>query len=273
MGFSLLFCGSGAAAMDLNKKIFTSSEVDLIIEKLRHAESLGLIRALAENNPYLMRSYAGNGPVSPKWSVKIYAYSANKKGHSIVCTDLELLKCFLANNFDLAPPALPVIKIDDAGWGFPLCGVMVGATDEKTIHTAVVPVEFFQGDNFASKKYLDEYARLGLALVQDDFKATPATHRIEICTGFVNKKLRESLRELGFHVRVIEVTGMLQDGLEERFRLYVESELAADVYYDPKEFERSDLPRKFGEVLALGKKRFPHKLKTGWKSIGETPAG
>ncbi|HBC73563.1 MAG: hypothetical protein A2008_09645 [Candidatus Wallbacteria bacterium GWC2_49_35] len=257
--------------MDLDKKIFPTAEIMRVIDKLKKAEALSLIRPLAENNQYLMCSYAGTGVISPKWSVKIYAYSKNKKGHSMICTDTEVLNCFMADNFDFKPPALKLLKIDDAGWGFPLCGVMVGVTDEAVIHTDVVPVEFFQGENFAAKKYLKEYTERGLRLIGEKFGATPATHRVEICTGFVNKMLRDELRKLGFHVRVIEVKGMLQDGLEERFRQYVHTELATDIYYDPKEIARTDLPRKFNAVLEFGKKHFPLKLKTGWKSIGESP--
>ncbi|HOT74596.1 MAG TPA: hypothetical protein PK467_02315 [Candidatus Wallbacteria bacterium] len=256
--------------MDINKKLFTTSEIELIIARLKKAEALGLIVPLAENNQYLMCSYAGAGAITPKWSVKIYAYSKNKKGHSIICTDTEVLKCFMADNFNFTPPELKVLKIDDAGWGFPLCGVMVGVTDEVGLYTDVVPVEFFQGDNFSSKKYLGEYTGRGKKLIFEKFNASPATHRIEICSGFVNKMLRDELRQIGFHVRIIDVTGMLQDELEERFRLYVRSELNSDIYYDPKEVRKNALPKKFSEVLEFGKKHFPQKLKTGWRSIGES---
>ena len=37
-------------------------------------------------------------------------------------------------------PDLQVLRIDDAGWGFPLCGVVVGVCDEQNVKTAVVPV-------------------------------------------------------------------------------------------------------------------------------------
>lgn len=255
--------------MDLDKKIFNGAEASLIEAALKKAESLKLIKPVVENNAYLICSYAGTGVITPKWSVKLYSYSKNKKGHSLVCTDIEVLKCFVGNNFNFKPPDLKLLKIDDAGWGFPLCGVMIGATDEAEVHTDVVPVEFFQGDNFTCKKYLDEYSARGVKLIREKFDAAPATHRIEICSGFVNRTLRDELRRLGFHVRIIEVKGLLQDELEERFRQYVGAELNTDIYYDPKEIDKNELPKKFREVLEFGKKHFPLKLKTGWRSIGD----
>lgn len=254
--------------MDLNQKIFNSTQAALIEAALKKAESLKLIRTVAENNAYLMCSYAGTGVITPKWSVKLYSYSKNKKGHSLVCTDIEVLKCFVNGNFNFKPPDLKVIKIDDAGWGFPLCGVMIGATDEIQVFTDIVPVEFFQGDNFTNKKYLDEYSTRGVKLIIEKFDANIETHRIEICSGFINRALRDRLRQLGFHVRIIEVKGLLQDELEERFRQYAGAELNTDIYYDPKKIGKSELPKKFREVLDFGKKFFPLKLKTGWRSIG-----
>jgi len=254
--------------MDLNKKIYTASEIEIILKKLAVAEQMGLIEALRENNQYLMRSYAGRGKISNKWNIKIYAYSINKKGHSLICTDSEVLKNFLEDKFDFTPPDLKVLKIDDAGWGFPLCGVMVGVTDETDIYVDVVAVKYFQGELFSKKSYLKVYTKLGLKLISEKFSAAPDTHRIEICSGFVNQMLRDELRKAGFHVRIVEITGMLQRELEERFRLYVSKELNYDIYYDPKEMEKTDLPKKFAEVLDYGRKHHPEKLKTGWKSIG-----
>ncbi len=253
--------------MNLNKKLFTPAEAGLIMDALKKAATRGLLQPVVENNQYLMCAYNGTGTLSPKWSVKLYSFSKNKKGHSMICTDSEVLKCFLAGNFDLQPPDLKLLKIDDSGWGFPLCGVMVGVSDEIIVHTDIVPVEFFQDSNFTSKKYLEEYSIRGLKIVYEKFGASPDTHRIEICTGFVNSMLREKLRESGFYVGVTEITGLLQNELEERFKCYIAGELNSDIYYDPKEIDAAGLPMQFHRALEFGKKFFPHKLKTGWRSI------
>ncbi len=259
--------------MNLNKKNFSPYEVGIIITKLSRAEKLGLIRSNPENNEYLLRGFCGTGEnISQKWNIKIYKYSEKRSSHSVVCTDMEVLRILLSDNFDFNPPELPIIKIDDSGWGFPLCGVMIGVTDEITLYTAVVPVEFFQGDKFTDKKYLKEYTKCGVELIAK-LGATPMTHRIEICSGFINQHLRDELRKLGFHVRIVEITGMLQDSLEEEYRKYAAEELKSDIYYDPKGFKKEELPKKFADVLEFGKKYFPEKLKTGWKSIGEKPDG
>jgi hypothetical protein len=148
------------------------------------------------------------------------------------------------------PPALPVIRIDDAGWGFPLCGVMVGVSDEKNVCTAVVPVEYFRHDTrnaFHTKRYLKEYARLALELL-NQLGVSADTHRIEICSGFVNQPVREELRRQGYDVRVVEIKGLLQERLENLYKAYVLNEIGRDIYYDPKDMEKG-YPLKAGHPV------------------------
>ena len=145
----------------------------------------------------------------------------------------------------------------------------VGVSDEQEVQTAIVPVEYFRDDidnNFQEKRYLDKYMELAIQLL-DQFGAKPDTHRIEICTGFVNQPLREELRSLGYDVRVEEIKGMLQDELEEVYREYVIEEVGSDVYYDPKEMNKSEIPRMYDESLRFGKEHCPDKIKTGWNAI------
>ena len=80
--------------------------------------------------------------------------------------------------------------------------------------------------------------------------------------------LREKLRRLGYDVRVVEITGLLQVQLEEVYRRYVLREVGADIYYDPKDMRKSDIPRKYRESLAYGERHCPHQIKTGWSAIG-----
>jgi hypothetical protein len=225
-----------------------------------------------ENNPYLLASFMGveDKGITPKWNVKIYTYNKKKKGHRLVCVDNHVLSRLLDEDYDdFIPPGLQILRIDDAGWGFPLCGVMVGVSDEQKVRTAIVPVEYFRHDTknrFYTKRYLKKYADLAIQLLVQ-FGASPDTHRVEICTGYVNQPLREKLRRLKYDVRVVEIKGMLQDKLEELYKEYVLEEVGSDIYYDPKYVKKSVIPRKYRETLKYGKKHCPHNIKTGWKAI------
>jgi len=255
--------------ININKKIFTTEETNFIIYKLEQASEKGFIARRFENNPSLLTSYVGveEKVITPKWNVKVYTYNKKKKGHSLVCVDKQVLSWLLDEDYDaLIPPDLQILRIDDAGWGFPLCGVMVGISDEKNVLTAIVPVEYFRNDTengFSKKHYLKYYADLALELL-DQFGATPKNHRIEICTGYLNQPLREELRKLGFDVRVVEIKGMLQEVLEAQYSKYVREEVGSDIYYNPKDMKKSEIPRRYKECLEYGKRHCPHQIKTGW---------
>jgi hypothetical protein len=257
--------------INLNKRVFTSTETGFILDKLEQASVMGFIATRSENNPHLLKSYAGveESGITPKWNVKIYAFNKKKKGHSLVCGDKNVLSVLLDEDYEaLVTPNLQVIRIDDAGWGFPLCGVMVGVSDEKTVLTAIVPVEFFRNDTdnrFDEKHYLKYYADLAIRLLHT-FGATPDNYRIEICTGYINKLLKEELRKFGFDVRVVEITGLLQEELEAQYRKYVLEEVALDIYFDPKDMKKADIPRRYQASLNYGERHCPHQIKTGWNS-------
>lgn len=258
--------------IDLNKRFFTPDEIDYIDIKLKKANKYGFIKSRTENNNTLIASYKGieQKGISPKWNIKIYRYNKKRKGHSIVCVDMLVLKKLIAEDYhSFIPPDKYLLRIDDAGWGFPLCGVMVGVSDEVKVVTATVPVEYFRDDSkypFCKKFYLKKYSELGIQLLQQ-FHASPDTHRIEICTGYLNQPLREDLRNIGYDVRVVEIKGLLQDELEKLFKAYVFNTIGADIYYDPKDMEKSDIPRSYYACLEYGKKHCPHLIKTGWNAI------
>lgn len=258
--------------INITKEVFTTEEAEFIIDKLEQASEKGFIARRIENNPYLLTSFVGveEKGITPKWNVKIYTYHKKKKGHSLVCVDKHVLSRLLDEDYDaLIPPDLQILRIDDAGWGFPLCGVMVGISDENKVLTAIVPIEYFRNDTenrFSKKHYLEYYADLALELL-DQFGATPKNHRIEICTGYVNQLLREELRKLGFDVRVVEIKGMLQEVLEAQYNAYVLEEVGSDIYYDPKDMKKSEIPYSYKECLEYGKRHCPHQIKTGWNAI------
>ena len=258
--------------INLTKTVFTPRETDFIIAKLEQALEKGFVTSRSENNLYLLASFMGveEKGITPKWNVKIYTYSRKKKGHSLVCVDKHVLGRLLDEDYDsFIPPDLQILRIDDAGWGFPLCGVMVGISDEQRVQTATVPVEYFRDDTengFHTKRYLKRYADLAIQLF-DQFGATPDTHRIEICTGYVNQPLREELRKLGYDVRVVEIKGLLQDELEELYRTHILEVVGADIYYDPKDMKKTDIPQRYRKCLEYGQRHCPHQIKTGWSAI------
>lgn len=184
--------------------------------QLKKYASQGILVSRTENNKYLQVSYRGAGGLVPKkWNVKIYTSG------SVVCVDMKLLHDILDDK--LAPPdnSKKVLSIDDAGWGFVLCGAAVGVSDNERVEVDFVDVSFFQGPAFSDKEYLREYTRKGYKLLIEKFKADPETHRIEICSGYLNQRLRSFLRDKGFDVRIVEIKGLLQDRLEDLFRQHV----------------------------------------------------
>ncbi len=258
--------------IDFSKRIFRSQEIKYILTQLKLAEKMGYLKRRYEENIYLKASYAGveEKGITHKWNVKIYTFNRDKNGHSIVCVDFLVLRQLVENDYDsFIPPDRIVLRVDDAGWGFPLCGVMVGVSDEREVKTATVPVEYFRNDSpnyFKSKKYLKKYTELALHLLEE-FGAAPNTHRIEICTGYVNQPVREKLRRLGYDVRVVEIKGLLQNELENIYKKYIFDTIGTDIYYDPKNIKKSQIPRMYYKCLNYGIKNCPEQIKTGWEAL------
>jgi hypothetical protein len=229
-------------------------------EHLKEFCAKGELAPRTERNNYLKISYCGAGKlISPKWNVKIYTSGA------VVCNDLALLKALQEGSLLPAPP-LPLIQIDDAGIGFPLCGAMVGITDGKQVWTDIIDASFFQTPKFEKQQYVTEYARKGLNLLAK-IGIKPETSRIEICTGFINTRLKNLLREKGYDVRVTEIKGLLQDQLERLFREHVHKEIGEDLAYDPKELAKNEIGKKYYSVVNWARNHKPHLLKSGWGSM------
>ena len=159
--------------INLNKSIYSREETKFIVAQLKRSAQKGYLIPAPENNPYLLCAYKGVEAkgITPKWNVKLYKFNYKKQGHSLVCVDKLVLENLIHENYpSFIPPNLKVLRIDDAGWGFPLCGVMVGVCDEEEVLTATVPVEYFRADppnHFATKKYLTKYAELALELMSN----------------------------------------------------------------------------------------------------------
>jgi hypothetical protein len=234
-------------------------------QKLQELASQGILEPRTENNAYLKVSYRGTGTlVSPKWNIKIYTSG------SVVCTDGVTLNGLITGSLKAPESHLKIIQIDDAGCGFPLCGVMVGACCDGRIVTDVVPVSYFQGDFFTSHDYLRDYSNRGYAMITREFNPSVKTHRIEICTGFINKNLKALFRQKEYDVRAVEIKGLLQDSLEGIFREHVKKETGIeDLAYDPKGLTKRELCFQYYKALNWGKEFAPHLLKSGWKSMKE----
>ncbi len=73
------------------------------------------------------------------------------------------------------------IFIDDAGWGFPLLGVLFGVYDSQTKQVSIVklPVKLFQSPVFEQHSYLRESGRLIGGLMHRDRHTGSAMSRAQ----------------------------------------------------------------------------------------------
>ncbi len=152
------------------------------------------------------------------------------------------------------------ILIDDAGWGDLILGVVIGALKlpDRRYLDRRIPVSSFQPPNFENKRYLDDAVKIAEEIVkvmQPDMETN-----FKVCSGYVLSSIRRHLRNQGFNVEEVEITGELQEMVE---RSYVRWCTEVGV---PE--ERLD-KRRFSTLLewVAEKPEIREKLvKTGWKS-------
>lgn len=234
---------------------------DKIEKALKELATKGQIIHRTENNPYLKVSYKGSGnPISDKWNIKIY------NSGKIVTNDTFLLKQIVNGTICAPNKNLKIIKIDDAGIGFPLGGIMIGVDDGTNLWVDIVDVTYFQGELYKSKKYLEIYTEKGIRILKK-IGVNPKEHCIEICSGYINKRLKTKLRSYGFNVTITNITGLLQEGLEKEYRDYIKRETNKDLYYDPKEILDVQIGHYYTNALKWGIKNAPNFIKSGWSSI------
>ena len=153
------------------------------------------------------------------------------------------------------------ILIDDSGWGDLILGVVIGALNlpEKRYMDRRIPISSFQPPNFQNKKYLDDAVKIAEEIVE---VMKPDDETVfKICTGYVLSSIRRYLREKGFKVEEIEVTGELQEMVERSFATWCK-EVGI-------EFERLNGKRSFNtflEWVAEKPQLRENLVKTGWKS-------
>ena len=153
------------------------------------------------------------------------------------------------------------ILIDDAGWGDLILGVVIGALKlpERRYMERRIPVKSFQPPNFEDKRYLDDAVKIGEEIVE--VMHPDKETRFKVCSGYVLFSIRGYLRDQGFNVEEVEITGELQEMVE---RSYVKwcKEVGVPT-------ERLGDKRLFWTLLewVAERPKLREKLvKTGWKS-------
>jgi len=155
------------------------------------------------------------------------------------------------------------ILIDDAGWGDLILGVVIGALElpECKYMERRISVSSFQLPNFENKQYLDDALKIAEEIVEV-MKADETTS-FKVCSGYVLSSIREYLRNRGFHVEEVEITGELQERVERGFLKWcVEVGVPVEKLEDHSK-------RRFWTLLdwVAEKPKIREKLvKTGWKS-------
>ena len=151
--------------------------------------------------------------------------------------------------------------IDDAGWGDLILGVVIGTfklPDRKYLERRI-PVSSFQPPNFENKLYLDDAVKIAEEIVE--VMRPDRKTRFKICSGYVLSSIRRHLRDRGFNVEEVEITGELQEMVERSFVKWCKEVGVSE--------ERLEDNRSFWILLewVAEKPRIREKLvKTGWKS-------
>jgi len=158
------------------------------------------------------------------------------------------------------------ILIDDAGWGDLILGVVIGAL-KLPAHRYIplsymerrIPVTSFQPPDFENKQYLDDAVKIAEEIVEA--MQPDSETRFKVCSGYVLSSIRRYLRDRGFNVEEVEITGELQEMVERSYvRWCIEVGVPAERLVDERSF--STLLEWVAERPELREKL----VKTGWKS-------
>ena len=153
------------------------------------------------------------------------------------------------------------ILIDDSGWGDLILGVVIGALilpDHKYMERRI-SVSSFQPPHFKNKKYLDDAIQIVQEIIDVMVDNKPV--RFKVCSGYVLSSVRRYLRDLGFHVEEVEITGELQELVEESYIKWCkEIGISTEIQGNKRSFWT------FLEWVAKDPKNRERIVKTGWKS-------
>jgi hypothetical protein len=156
----------------------------------------------------------------------------------------------------------------------PIGGVLFGVHDSLTgkILFTEVGMEYFRVGRFARKDYLEQAGTQVMGLL-DELGIKDRTDIVfKICPGYVNNGIAHRLgfgeRDIGYLVKRETIGEPLQSALEAKHREYIKELVKEDVYYDPKELDRSNISRAYSDVMAwIQMNNAWHLAKTGWKSM------
>ena len=156
-----------------------------------------------------------------------------------------------------------VILIDGAGWGDLILGAVIGALNldlpDPRYMERRIQISSFQPPNFENKKYLDDTVKIAdkiVKIMQPDVET-----RFKVCSGYLFSSICRYLRERGFKVEEVEVTGELREKVERGYIRWCK-EMGVPA-------ERLEEKRRFWTFLewVAESPEFREKLvKTGWKS-------
>jgi hypothetical protein len=206
----------------MSERGLTKDQVDSIIQFLKENDW----QEAFEPNQYLIAKFVkGNN------NVKIYATKGH--GYTLVCNTEILKKQVLDRKFIDATQFTHELEVDDSGVGCPIGGVVIGFKIPQTqsqfqdgrkpdlLFSKIVDVKYFQSPYFEQKKYLEEVTTKILETLQEH-NIPHNDWLIKICTGYIFSHARPTLIESGYNVTTAEITGMLQESVEQAFRHYLE---------------------------------------------------
>jgi hypothetical protein len=122
-----------------------------------------------------------------------------------------------------------------------------------------IPTSSFQPPNFEAKRYLDDAAKIAEEIVE--VMRPNRETQFKVCSGYVLSSIRRYLRDRGFLVEEVEITGEFQEMVEKAYL-----EWCIEVGVPP---ERLEGERRFWNLLEwiAEKPEIREDLvKTGWKS-------
>jgi len=152
--------------------------------------------------------------------------------------------------------------VDDSGWGDLIGGVVIVMRRVETgeSHVGEIPLELFREPEFKYKEYLRYTTQILLEGI--DELGVAQGEPLHICSGYVFSSAKETLRELGYRVKDVKITGPTQELAEKTF---VESLVRLGVG-DHREITGM---RSFDGFLEWVHDDLEHRerfVKTGWKS-------
>lgn len=157
-----------------------------------------------------------------------------------------------------------MLQIDDAGSGSFVGGTCIGIYRPETneYFFDIIPVEFYNKENFRKKIYLDEVVNIASRAIKSFEPARGEV--IEICRGYMFERLKYWLDDNGYRWYSTQITGRIQEIVEKSFELYTER-LGLPWQY----IKYTRYPFHFHKLLRWVYADFDNRIKlckVGWKS-------